>query len=158
MRHNDSVTPDWGSGTPIAVHPHDSAVLDLYARGEISSREFARRVLTRMGAMIPESLQGERRRIAAKPVSLKSFATPAPSKVDEPPSPQTFSAQTSSPPKPADDYLAPPSAAQPVPTKTDDESSLRGTSSMSEDTAAILRGELDIDGWLKRAEEKYRTL
>ena len=150
MRHNVPVTPDWGSGTPISVHPHDSAVLELYARGEITSREFARRVLTRMGAFIPESLQGERRRIAAKPVSLKSYATPA-----EPVAPRVE--QPLSPQAPAAPDLVPPAAREPIAAQTK-EPAVAGSSSMSEDTAAILRGELDIDGWLKRAEEKYRTL
>lgn len=33
---------------------------------------------------------------------------------------------------------------------------VRFTSSMGEDTAMIARGELDIAGWLSRAENKYR--
>lgn len=167
------MTGNWDQGHSSGLHPADAAGLELFARGEISSREFVRRVLARMGAEIPETLQGERRAITAKPVTLKSFATPRrelptvePVEPLLPPTPnQVGSAPAWFNPAPVEKI-----SQSESPTQADSEQDAHseeqfettpaqpGSSSMSEDTAAILRGELDIDGWLKRAEEKYRTL
>lgn len=186
MGNNGVMNHGWGHESGVALNPQDVAGLNLYARGEISSREFVRRVLTRMGADIPESLQGERRRISAKPVNLKSFAGSAANEPVEPKPTQQAPASNSgfglrSIATPAPPYQPASSNLESAPTvsnsyqnKSDDElnvaaepvsekaeapeKNVLGSSSMSEDTAAILRGELDIDGWLKRAEEKFKNL
>lgn len=186
MGNNGVVNHGWGHESGVSLNPQDVAGLDLYARGEISSREFVRRVLIRMGASIPESLQGERRRISAKPVNLKSFAgkgetAATQSQPTQPVPPSNPRIGLRSIATPAPPYQPPVSALDSTPTLSnsdqhkfqDDlsvsaqpvsekavgpEKSVMGSSSMSEDTAAILRGELDIDGWLKRAEEKYKNL
>ena len=186
MGHNGIVNHGWGHESGAALNPQDVAGLELYARGEISSREFVRRVLTRMGASIPESLQGERRRISAKPVNLKSFAGSAVSETTTSKSTQQIPSTNPgfglrSIATPAPPYQPTSSGLESAPTVSnsfkdtfDDELSVSaesvsekvgeseknvlGSSSMSEDTAAILRGELDIDGWLKRAEEKFKNL
>lgn len=127
------------------VHPDDEAQLAQYARGAITAREFARRVLRRIGEEVPPSLAGEARRSAVPPeVSWRDPEPLPPPRVPDltPPEPPVARMPSFTEP-------GPPPAAE------TDRPEGRYTSSMAEDTAMIARGELDIAGWLRRAEQRY---